>query len=69
MRLMTRAQKRLGFRIHALVFIPTMTLLAGVNLLTGWPYWSLWILLAWGVNLFSHWFFVLGPGGRRPEPI
>jgi hypothetical protein len=23
-----------------------------------------WTLLGWGIGLFCHWFFVLGPGGR-----
>ncbi len=63
----TPARKRLGFRIHATVFIPMMALLFVINLLTGSPYWILWVLLDWGVGLLAHWWFVLGPGavGRR----
>ncbi|MGJ5175604.1 2TM domain-containing protein [Bradyrhizobium oligotrophicum] len=67
MRQATAAQKKLGFRIHTIVFIPSIVLLAMINLLTGAPYWVLWALLGWGVGLLSHWFFVLGPGARKPE--
>ena len=67
MKQVTYAQKKLGFRIHATVFIPSMLLLAVINLLTGAPYWVLWILAGWSVGLLSHWFFVLGPGARKPE--
>jgi 2TM domain-containing protein len=61
----TQSQKRLGFRIHAMVFVPAVALQLAINSLTGRPYWSLWVLLGWSVGLFSHWFFVLGPGSRR----
>ena len=58
-------EKRLGFRIHATVFVPAMALLLVINVLTGPPYWSLWTLVGWGVGLLSHWFFALGPGARK----
>ena len=64
----TLAEKKLGFRIHAIAFVPTIAVLLVINLLTGSPYWSLWVLLAWGIGLFSHWFFVLGPGAGKAEP-
>jgi hypothetical protein len=38
-----------------------------INLLIGSPYWSLWVLLGWGIGLFCHWFFVLGPGAGKAE--
>ncbi len=50
-----------GFRIHALAFALTMILLAAINIATGQPYWVLWVLLGWGIGLFAHWAFVLGP--------
>jgi 2TM domain len=59
------AQKKLGLRIHAIVFVPTIALLLIINLLTGTPYWVQWVVLAWVIGLFSHWFFVLGPGARK----
>lgn len=55
----------LGFRIHAAAFVVVMLLLAAINLLTGSPYWVLWVLPGWSIGVFSHWWFVLGPGGRR----
>ncbi len=61
----TQTEKRVGFRIHAIVFVPTIALLLIINLLTGSPYWSLWTLLGWGIGLLSHWFFVVGPGARK----
>jgi hypothetical protein len=63
----TPAQKKLGFHVHALVFVPTIALLLIVNLLTGAPYWVQWAVLGWGIGLFSYWFFVLGPGARKSE--
>jgi hypothetical protein len=59
------AEKRLGFRIHAAVFVPVMVALLVVNVLTGAPYWVLWVLAAWAIGLLSHWFFVLGPGAGK----
>jgi hypothetical protein len=61
----TPAQKKLGLRIHALVFVPGMVALLIINLLTGAPYWVHWVLLGWSVGLLSHWFFVLGPGAGK----
>jgi hypothetical protein len=63
----TPAEKKLGFRIHAMVFVPSIALLLIINLLTGSPYWVLWVALSWGIGLFCHWFFVLGPGARKAE--
>jgi hypothetical protein len=58
------SERKLGFKIHAAVFVPAMVVLAIVNLATGAPYWVLWVLLAWGIGLLMHWWFVLGPGAR-----
>jgi len=65
----TLSDKKLGFRIHAIVFVPSVILLIVINLLTGSPYWSLWALAAWSVGLFSHWFFVIGPGARKAGTV
>ncbi len=65
MKHVTPVEKQRGFRIHAIVFVPTMALFVVINLLTGSPYWSLWALLGWGVGLLSHWFFAVGPGARK----
>jgi hypothetical protein len=61
----TEQQKKLGFRIHALTFVPGVIALVVINLLTGPPYWCLYAVPAWSIGLFSHWFFVLGPGARN----
>ena len=52
------AAKALGLRIHATVFVPTVTLLLVINLLTAAPFWALWVLLGWGVGLLAHWWFL-----------
>ncbi len=65
MKNMTEPQKRLGFKIHAIVLVPTMLVLAVINVATGSPYWVLWVLLGWGIGLLMHWWFVLGPGAAK----
>lgn len=66
------AQRKLGFQIHALVFVLTLAALVVVNLWTGPPYWVLWVVLGWGVGLLMHgWFGWLNPvhgkrGGAQP---
>uniref|UniRef100_UPI0031012284 2TM domain-containing protein n=1 Tax=Neorhizobium sp. EC2-8 TaxID=3129230 RepID=UPI0031012284 len=42
------AQRQLGLRIHAIVFVPVIIVLVIVNLLIGSPYWVHWVLLGWG---------------------
>lgn len=65
MKHLSEPARKLGFKIHAIVFVATMVLLAAINLTVGPPYWVLWILLGWGIGLVTHWWFVLGPGVRR----
>lgn len=64
----TLAEKRLGFRIHAVVFVLTLVVLAVINVLTGAPYWIAWIVPGWAAGLLAHWFFVLGPGAAKDDP-
>ena len=45
-----------------------MVLLVAINLLTGSPYWVLWVLLGWGTGILSHWFEVLGVALCRRRP-
>jgi hypothetical protein len=68
MKTLDPAGKRLGFQIHALVFVLAMLLQVSINLWTGPPYWVLWVVLGWGIGLLSHWWFVVGPGVRRVNP-
>ena len=67
MKQVTQSEKQLGFRIHAIVFVPSIAVLLIINLLTGSPYWSVWPLASWGIGLLAHWFFVLGPGARKAK--
>ena len=53
----TPSAKKLGLRIHALVFALVMVLLAVINWWTGEPYWVLWVVLGWGIGLLAHWWF------------
>lgn len=55
----TPAERLLGFRIHALSFVVVLPLLAILNFWTGPPWWVQWVVLGWGVGLFSHWLFGL----------
>ena len=50
----TPEQIRIGLRIHAIVFVLSMALMLIINLLTGAPYWVVWVLPAWGVGILSH---------------
>jgi len=63
----TLAEKKLGFRIHAIVFVLTIALLTIINLLTGAPYWAAWVVPGWAIGVFAHWFFVLGPGAVKGD--
>jgi uncharacterized membrane protein len=49
------AAKKRGLRIHAIVFVLVLALLAVINLLTGPPYWVLFVLVGWGIGLLAHW--------------
>lgn len=55
MKNLSTAQRKLGFRIHAITFVPGMVLMFIINYFTGKPYWVLWVLLGWGVGLLGHW--------------
>lgn len=55
MKKLSIAQETLGFRIHAITFVPGMVALFIINYFTGKPYWVLWVLLGWGVGLLGHW--------------
>lgn len=54
-----------GFRIHALVFVPALAVMAVINIATGAPYWVLWVVLGWSIGLASHWYWGVGPGSAK----
>lgn len=60
----TEAEKRLGVRIHAIAYAATVLVLIGVNLLTGRPYWIVWVIPPWTIGLLCHWYFAVGRGLR-----
>ena len=62
---LSETAKRRGFQIHAVAFVVGLPLQAAINVLTGPPYWVVWVAAAWSVGLLCHWYFVLGPGVRR----
>ena len=47
-----------GFKIHALIFVCVMILLAGLDWWTAEPYWAHWVFLGWGAGLAAHFFLV-----------
>jgi hypothetical protein len=59
--------KKLGFYIHAAAFVIGMALLVVINLLTGPPFWVLWVLLGWSIGIVSHGLCVLIPAAARTE--
>jgi hypothetical protein len=64
MKHLSLSERQLGFKIHAIVFVPSILALAVINLITGTPYWVLWVLPRWGIGLLMHWLFVLGPWAK-----
>jgi hypothetical protein len=62
MKHLSESAKRVGFNIHAIVFVPTIVLLVILNLIIGRPYWVQWVLLGWGIGLLMHWWFGRGSG-------
>jgi hypothetical protein len=55
---LARAKRRVaalkGFYIHLAVFVLVLAGLAVINLLTGQPWWVLWVLFGWGIGLLAH---------------
>jgi hypothetical protein len=48
---------KLGFRIHATVFVPAIALLFAINYVTGDYPWAIWPAAAWTIGLAAHWIF------------
>ena len=64
---LSQSAKRLGLYIHAAGFVIGMAVVAVVNLLTGPPYWVLWVLLGWSIGLVSHGLCVFLTGPPKSE--
>jgi len=63
-----RADAKLGFRTHALIYVVVNAGLAALNLLTSpGTLWFVWPLFGWGIGLAAHGFAVYASGGDRRE--
>lgn len=62
---LSKNDQKLGFNIHAIVFVPCVIAMAIVNFVIGPPWWAFWSVAGWGIGLAAHWWFVLGPGYPR----
>jgi hypothetical protein len=50
----SRAEALYSFRVHLALYVALNIILLGFNVLTGAPWWSLWILSGWGVLVMAH---------------
>lgn len=63
-----RADAKLGFRHHALVYVVVNAGLAGLNLLTSpQTLWFYWPLFGWGIGLAAHGLSVYGSSTEGRE--
>ena len=58
------ASRKLGFYVHATIYLLVNVLLAAVDLRTGSGRWPIFPLLGWGIGLAAHGLAVLGPFER-----
>lgn len=68
------AKARVGFKVHAMVYVLVNLFLAGIWFLTAGGnmptlrddhmsyYWPVWTHLGWGLGLAIHGFMTVGPG-------
>ncbi|MBL8858392.1 MAG: 2TM domain-containing protein [Planctomycetes bacterium] len=57
-----RVDRKLGFYVHALVYVLVNLGLFGINHFTGGPRWHLMPLMGWGIGLAVHGIVVLATG-------
>ena len=64
-----RVRRKIGFLIHAVVFIAVNAGLHAINAMTGEPRWAHFPLFGWGLGLAIHglvtWIALQGEGVRR----
>jgi len=57
-----RAEAKIGFYIHAAIFIAVNLLLATINLVSDpGTLWFVWPLIGWGMGLLGHAYLVFNP--------
>lgn len=62
-----RVEAKIGFYVHAAVYVSVNILLTIINLTTSPQYlWFQWPLVGWGVGLFFHGLGVFVFSGRSP---
>ncbi|WEK06319.1 MAG: 2TM domain-containing protein [Candidatus Devosia phytovorans] len=54
---MTASSTAKGLQIHAFVYIAVIAVNTVINVMTGPPWWVLWVIFPWGIGLIAHWFF------------
>jgi len=65
-----RADAKIGFRIHLLVYAVVNAGLFAINMITSPGYlWFMWAALGWGVGLLSHGLAVYGTDGDHRERL
>ncbi len=68
-RALSRVRRKMGFLIHAFVFVAVNLGLYAINAITGEPRWAHFPLFGWGVGLATHGLVTLislsGEGLRR----
>ena len=64
-----RVRRKMGFLIHAFVFVAVNAGLYAINAMTGEPRWAHFPLFGWGLGLAIHglvtWIALQGEGVRR----
>src|SRR5215510_1461888 len=54
-----------GFYIHLFIFALVMLGLSAINFAVSGPWWSLWVLLGWGIGVLAHALTVFGRTSKR----
>ena len=61
-----RAEAKIGFYIHLVVYVGVNILLVIINLFTSPQYiWFIWPLLGWGIGLFFHGISIFVFSGKK----
>jgi hypothetical protein len=58
-RTMPESPSRRGLRHHAIAYALVMALLVAINVVSGAPYWVLWVAVGWGMGIALHAFLAL----------
>ena len=56
---MPESPSRRGLRHHLIAYALVMALLVALNVVSGGPYWVLWVAAGWGMGIALHAFLAL----------